>query len=197
LSNIEDGGQVTDDRDHDHDTITYELDEWSAEERGALEMRLEAAGIEHRWEAGAEPLAEPPPPYGSRHRWEVWPNLVINEEHEEAVDSLLDEVEFPDALEGVDDEDASDEDVYEVMGNLYTAADKLKNDPDDLAVAGEFFDAADAASGLDAPYGIDGTVWLRVQSLAAAVTENLEAEADDDDVRRLAAELRDLLFQYV
>jgi len=188
---------MTDEGQHEHDTVVYELDDWSAEERGALEMRLEAAGIEHRWEAGPDPLAEAPPPYGTRHRWEVWPNLVINEEHEVAVDALLDEVESPEALEGVDDEDASDEDVYSVMGNLYTAADKLKNDPDDLAVAGEFFDAADAVRATEAPYGIDGSIWSRVQSLAASVTEKLEAEADDDDVQRLASELRDLLFQYV
>lgn len=186
-----------DDRDHEHDTVIYELHDWSPQERGALEMRLEAVGIEHRWEAGAEPLAEPPPPYGSHHRWEVWPNLVVNEDDEEAVDRLLDEVEFPDALEGVADEDASDEDVYAVMGDLYTAADKLKGDPADLAVAGEFFDAADAARAAGPPYGIEATVWTRVQSLAASVTENLEAEADDADVARLASELRDLLFQYV
>lgn len=185
------------DREEEHDTVIYELEDWSPEERGALEMRLEAAGIAHRWEAGDEPLAEPPPPYGSHHRWEVWPNLVVNEEHEAAVDGLLDEVESPEALEGVDDEEASDEDVYAVMGDLYTAADKLKNDPADLAVAGEFFDAADAARGTDAPYGIDAPVWSRVQSLAAVVTEKLEAEADDDEIQRLASELRDLLFQYV
>jgi hypothetical protein len=185
------------DQEHEHDTVIYELHDWSPDERGALEMRLEAAAIEHRWEAGDQPLAEPPPPYGTGHRWAVWPNLVVNEEHEDAVDALLDEVEFPDALEGVDDEEASDEDVYAVMGNLYTAADKLKNDPADLAVAGEFFDAADVARGAAAPYGIDGDVWSRVQSLATTVTERLEAEAPDDEVGQLATELRDLLFQYV
>lgn len=183
--------------EHEHDTVIYELHDWSPEERGALEMRLEASTIAHRWEAGDQPLAEPPPPYGSHHRWEVWPNLVVNEEDEAAVDALLDEVEFPDVLEGVDDDDGSDEDVYAIMGNLYTAADKLKSDPDDLAVAGEFFDAADAARDTAAPFGIDDTVWTRVQALAAAVSEKLEAEADDADVARAAAELRDLLFQYV
>ena len=158
---------------------------------------LEAAGIAHTWEPPEGEASEPPPPFGNQQVWEVWPNLVIGEEHEAAVDAFLDEVEFPDAIEGVDDEEASDEDVYAVMGDLYNAADRLMGDPADLAVAGDFFDAADAAREMAAPFGIDDALWGRIQGLAIAVTEKLEQEAEDVEVVELAAELRDLLFHYV
>ncbi len=183
--------------DGDHATIVYELDEWTPAERGALELRLDAAGIAHEWEPPEPTASQPPPLFGREQVWEAWPNLVIGEEHEDAVDALLDEVEFPDGLEGVDDEDASDEDVYAVMGDLYNAADRLKGDPADLAVAGDFFDAADAAREMAAPFGIDDALWARIQGLAIAVTERLEQEAEDTEVAELAAELRDLLFHYV
>jgi hypothetical protein len=83
------------------------------------------------------------------------------------------------------------------MGDLYVAADRLKDDPGDLALAGEFFDAADAARTADAPFGIDPEVWRRVQELAAEVSRAIESEEDDEQVQSAAQRLRDVLFTYV
>jgi hypothetical protein len=127
----------------------------------------------------------------------------VGEKDEEFVDRLLDEVESPDALEAVEDEsgdegdETDDEAQYDVMSHLYVAADRLKDDPGDLALAGEFFDAADAARAIDLPFGFDPDVWAKVQECATAVTAALEQEEDDAMVEARAQELRDLLFQFI
>jgi len=182
--------------DEGTDVIVYELDEFTADERGALDQRLVAAGIEHQWET-ADGL-ELDESYEMAGPWEIGTDLVVGERDEEAVDALLDEVDSPDALAAVDDDDAIDDEAnYAIMSHLYVAADRLKDDPSDLALAGEFFDAADAAGAIPAPFGIDGEIWRRVQELGAEVTRSLEAEADDAVVAGHAQRLRDVLFSYV
>lgn len=180
------------------EVIVYELDEWTADQRGALEQRLAGAAIEHQWESntGADLEAG----YEAAQPWVDATDLVVGEQDEEAVDAMLDEIESPDALDAVtaeEDGDVDDEATYAVMSNLYVAADRLKDDPDDLALAGEFFDAADAARQIDAPFGIDGEVWRRVQELAGEVSRSLEQEDEDAQVQAHAQRLRDVLFGYV
>lgn len=181
--------------DEGSDVIVYELDEWSPDQRGALEQRLVGAEISHQWEtpsgADVEESYEPGNP------WVVGTDLVVGEQDEDAVDALIDDIESPDALDEAEDDGVDDEANYAIMANLYVAADRLKDDPGDLAVAGEFFDAADAARTADAPFGIDPEVWRRVQELAAEVTAAVEQEADDEQVRAAAQRLRDVLFSYV
>ena len=180
--------------DEDSEVIVYELDEWTADQRGALEQRLVAAGIQHQWETSSG--ADVGESYEPGNAWSVGTDLVVSEQDEEFVDVLLDEVESPDALEAVED-DGDDEAKYAVMSNLYVAADRLKDDPGDLAVAGEFFDAADAARAADAPFGIDPEVWRRVQELAGEVSRAIEQEDDDTQVQATSQRLRDVLFGYV
>jgi hypothetical protein len=184
--------------DEGGEVIVYELDEWSADQRGALEQRLIAADIQHQWESstGADLEAG----YEASQPWVDATELVVGEQDEETVDALLDEVENPDSLDAVSEAEADavdDEATYAVMSNLYVAADRLKDDPDDLALAGEFFDAADAARQIPAPFGIDGEVWRRVQELAAEVSRAIEQEEDDEQVQGHAQRLRDVLFTYV
>lgn len=177
--------------------IVYELDGWTPDQRGALEVRLRAEAVEHQWEArsGAdiETNYEPGDP------WVVATDLVVGEHDGDTVESILDEIESPDALEGVteDEDDGDDEATYAVMSQLYVTADRLKDDPDDLALAGAFFDAADAARSIEAPFGIDAEVWRRVQELAGEVSSSIEKEEDDEVVATHAKRLRDVLFSFV
>jgi uncharacterized Zn finger protein (UPF0148 family) len=180
------------------EVIVYELDEWTVDQRGSIEMRLQAAGIEHQWET--ESGADVEPGYEPGEPWAVGTDLVVGEQDEETVDALLDEIESPDALEAtidLSDDDIDDEASYEVMSHLYVAADRLKDDPDDLALAGEFFDAADAAAGIPPPFGIEPEVWRRVQELAREVSTAIEQEENDELVGNHAKRLRDVLFGYV
>ena len=181
------------------DVLVYELDEFTADQRGAVEQRLQASTIVHDWvmrdgqevEAGYEP-GQP---------WDVATDLVVGEHDEDAVDAILDQVESPDALEIPVDaglgEDDDDEDTYAVMTRLYEAADRLKDDPDDDTLAGEFFDAADDAAATGTPFGIDEAVWRRVQELAQEVSTAMEQDEDDEVVAGNARRLRDVLFGYV
>ncbi|MBW3615344.1 MAG: hypothetical protein KY439_08565 [Actinobacteria bacterium] len=181
--------------EEDSQVIVYELDDLTPDQRGALELRLQTDGIEHQWEtpSGADVEAN----YEGGQPWAVASDLVVGEKDEEAVDAILDEIESPDALQAVDADGADDEATYAVMGQLYVAADRLKDDPGDLALAGEFFDAADAARSIDPPFGIDPEVWRRVQELAGEVSSSIEQEEDDEVVAAHAQRLRDVLFTYV
>jgi hypothetical protein len=189
---------VTSPEDTGSEVIVYELDEWTADQRGALEQRLLGEEIQHQWEMADG--ADVQEGYEPGNPWEVATDLVVGEQDEEAVDAMLDEIESPHALEvaaAADDDGTDDEANYAVMSNLYVAADRLKDDPDDLALAGEFFDAADAAASIPPPFGIDSEVWRRVQELAGEVSRSLENEDDDEVVAANAQRLRDVLFGYV
>ncbi|MGH9267008.1 MAG: hypothetical protein ACRD0D_02405, partial [Acidimicrobiales bacterium] len=133
--------------------LVFELDDWTTEERTSLELRLTAGGIAHRWETGSGREAV----YGLEPSaaWEVGTDLVVAEQDADAVDALLDEIEFVDELEADDGDDEGDEAVYQVMADLYVAVDRLKARVEDPAVAGAFFDAADAAIDVPPPFGID------------------------------------------
>lgn len=183
--------------DEEDDVLVYNLEDWTHEQRGALEQRLRAEGIEHNWEAdtGADVQTGYDPGQDSA----VGTDLVIGQHDEDRVEAILDDLEFPDALEidAVDDDGEDDEEQYEVMSHLYVAADRLKDDVADLSRAGEFFDAADKVATSGPPFGIDGDVWKRVQDLAREITAALEADGDDDVVRASAQQLRDLLFEFV
>ncbi len=177
------------------EVVVYELGEWTPDQRGALEQRLGSLEIEHQWETAEG--ADVQEGYEPGQTWVVGTDLVVGEHDEEAVDALLDEIENPEALEAVDDDGDQDEANYSVMSNLYVSADRLKDNPDDLALAGEFFDAADAARGIQAPFGIDGEVWRRVQDLAGEISRSIEQEEADAEVAAHAQRLRDVLFGYV
>jgi hypothetical protein len=188
------------------DVIVYELGDWTTEQRHELQQRLDGDGIEHQWEVAED--ADQDDAFEAT-------DLVVGERHEQVVDALLDEIEHPHALEAVDDsaagaaagaggeggedsaDDADDEATYDVISHLYVAADRLKDDPEDLALAGEFFDASDAARAISLPFGFDPDVWAKVRELATAIAAALEDDASDGTVAPRAQELRDLLFDFV
>lgn len=157
------------------DELVYELHELADGPRGELELKLVTAGVLHRWELGND--------------------LVIAADDEDVVDDLLDQVEFLDAAAASTDGD--DEAVYAVMSELFVAADRLQSSPGDVAAAGEFFQASEAASATPVPFGVDGGVWREVKDLAAHLEQALEADTADNEIARDAAALRQLLARYV
>jgi len=162
------------------DALVYEMDGWEPGERAALDQLLAEASIAHRWDGD---------------------DLLVPEDAEEQVDGLMDRLEFPDALEAVaaeDEEDVDDEAVYAVMSDLFVAADRLADeDTVDVESAGELVVAAAAATGTEAPYGVEPASWKQVQQLAEGIVGAIESEAEDDVVVREAASLRDVLRRLV
>ena len=182
----------------DHDSLVYELADWEPEMRGRLDMLLKTRGIAYRWERVDELYeGDEFTTAGDPQEWEVATNLVVAEADEETIDAILDEVEFPMALEGTDDEGGDDEASYERMANLFNASDKLMHDPSDVSIAGEFIDAADAVKEGLPPFGVDGDLWAEVRRQAGALSAQLDAESDDDTVSTLARDLRNLLHPLV
>ena len=159
--------------DHDDDLLVYELDDWNAEDRVKLSTLLTRQGIAHQWDGD---------------------ELLVADEDEERVDAVLDEVEFPDALDAVDDEGDEDEERYEVLSDLFLAVDRLANaNPVQVELAAEVIAAAGAVLAMSQPFGIDDGTWDQVRRRAAGVSHALQEESDDDLVVADAAVLRDLL----
>lgn len=161
--------------------LVFEMEGWGPEDREALGRLLAAEAIPYRWDGD---------------------DLLVPEEHEAGVDSVMDRLDFPDALDPAesqdDDEDVDDEAVYAVMSDLFVAADRLAGQRSvDVESAGDFVTASAAASAAPAPYGVEPAPWKRVQQLAEGIVAALEDEADDDVVVRDAVALRDFLRQYV
>ena len=185
--------------------LVYELNDWTADERAVLEMKLNGASIPHRWEYGPDSGPTNETAFVAsegttqRRAWETAYELVVRAEDEAAVDALLDEVEFPEELEAVQDEgdDGSDEANYAVMSDLFVAADRLQRDPGDVVAAGEFYLAAEPIAETPPPYGVEPQLWAQVQEMASSIDAALQTDAHDDVIARDAAALRQLLSRYV
>jgi hypothetical protein len=174
------GGGVDEDADSDGE-IAYELDEWSEQDRAALSERLTTAAVAYRWEDDT--------------------TLVVVASDEELVESVLDDIEAPDALAAEapdEDTDVADETSFEVLSSLYLAADRLQHDPLDADGIADLSSAVEEADPSTPPYGIEAAVWQAAIGQANAMADALSA--DDPDTKAIAgqaARLRTLLRPYV
>jgi hypothetical protein len=164
-------GELTDDEDQ----LLYDLSDWDPARRAELAARLEAEGFAHAFDEHGD--------------------LVVLAADEDAVDAILDEVEFPDQLEA-EDVPGDGLDAVETLGALFVAADRLHHDPADpdgvLAAA----DAARELAVMAPPFGFDTRTWEAVIEQARALARLLESEAslvDDEEVVEAAQRLRTTL----
>ena len=161
----------------DGDQLVYELDEWNAVDRQRLGEELTAAGVPFVWDSSDA--------------------LVVSAEDEEAVEHVLDMVEYPDALDAVDGEgDGDDEAAQEMLSDLFLSSDRLMHDPTDEDGTNGLLKAVDAASDASLPYGLAPATWKAVLEHASELREGLSGEDDELVVERATA-LRSLLRPYV
>lgn len=159
--------------------LVYELGDWPAEMRAAVGSVLRSEGIPHLWEEG---------------------DLVVRDEDAERVEEILDDIE---AAEGILDEEAElppgddGEAAYEVLSDLYVAADRLMHDPADGGLAADLMTAAEAAEQSGPPYGVSPEEWRRITGMAAALRADLMSAAPEEVVATGARDLRQLLSRYV
>jgi hypothetical protein len=169
---------VSDPTTPEGDEVVYELDDWDAELRTLLSRTLEKSGIPHAWESDGE--------------------LVVRAEDSERVDDILDEVEYPDALDVPDDDTGADDDgAYTVLSDLFIAADRLMHAPADMRVADELVAVTERVDEADAPFGIAPETWDEIRELAAVLRRAVSENADEDVVSHDAAALRHRLREYV
>lgn len=186
--------------DPDADQVVYEVSDWPAAQIEELRDALLVEGIAHQWDENGD--------------------LVVLEADDERIESMLDAIEYPDALPanaGADefradgDEDAStagDGDgsaeaddglaAQEAMSELFLAADRLMHDAQDHEGVLSLVDAARLAETLPLPFGFSPPVWADIVHQANALRHALEADVEDDElVMDQARELRTLLRQFV
>jgi hypothetical protein len=202
----------------DDDDVGFELEDWSAGERGRLAAGLRERGIGFRWEPGL--------------------TLVVGVPDEELVDRLLDDMEAEDrgggrspsdAAEDFDDDDFDDDDddndrddgdgdddeggdgedgndgnggdggerAQAAMGDLFVAADRLVQRPGDVRSAEQLLGATTVVQESRPPYGLEPVTWLQIRELAEAVAQAIESDTGDESVGREARALRDRLRPYV
>ncbi len=183
--------------------VGFELDEWSAADRGGLAASLGGRGIDYRWEPGLV--------------------LVVRASDEAQVDALLDDIEGDDdwvgdrgGAGGVDDDDDDEGDDDEgggggdgggeadggeraqaAMADLFVAADRLMHGPGDERVADDLISATAVVSASAPPYGFEPVAWLQIRELAAGVVDVLQSEGTDETVMLEARSLREALRPYV
>jgi hypothetical protein len=170
----------------DDDQIAYELAEWPAEDRAIASADLVELGIPYRWEDNLV--------------------LVVPAGVEEQVDAVLDEIDEnalgsdEEALVDLEAGEDGGEEAATAMSDLFITADGLSRETYDEPKVVEFIEAASAVGQCLPPYGVEPTVWNRIQTEASAIVTALEKGEDGDDneaVTSAARALRDLLRNYV
>jgi hypothetical protein len=165
--------------DDDEDQLVYDIADWDAARRAELAATLEAAGIAHGFDEHGD--------------------LVVLAADEDQVDELVEAVEFPDQLEAEPD-GAGALDAVELLGALFVAADRLKNDPTDSEGTLAAADASRVMAAMAPPFGFAPPLWEELTATATELRRLLETETetvDDDAVVEAATKLRSALRPYV
>lgn len=164
------------------DECEYPLGDSAVADRVAMTAALTDLGIAYRWEQGRV--------------------LVVPATARQRVEGLLDGVsqdrrDSEPAAAGIDDGDDGGEEAHAAMQALFLAADRLQHRPRETVARAELMEAADAAATSLPPYGIDHSLWRRVQALASSVVIRLDESAGDEAVAADARALRDTLRGYI
>lgn len=160
--------------DPDREQVAFEMGEWPEERLGDIADALARAGIPFEWDEDGD--------------------LLVYESDADAVDDLLDGIEFPDELAAEDDDGLA---ASEVLGELFVAADRLMHDAFDHEGVLALTDAARSAAELPVPFGFEPQLWRDIIERSTRLQRRLEDAVDDDAVRAEASELRNLLRSYV
>lgn len=157
--------------------VVYEVAEWSVGLQTALADALLGAGVPFEWDTAGD--------------------LVVLATDEERVEELLDGLpELDEGAVSADDGLA----VHEVLDRVFVAAGRLARRPNDARATVEVVEAATDLAATSVPFGFDESSWGRLVERTGALADALEGEGDpvaDDAVAALAAEVRDLVAQYV
>ena len=167
----------------DASTTEYDLAEWEQSERDLITSHLIARGLPFRWEDDV---------------------LLVSTDHEELVDSILDDVENDEGVELPDESDDSGDGTedrlpFETLTTFFLAGDRLQRNPLDADGLEQLLSATDVADPDRPPYGVDKRLWQRMCELADDLAAAL-VDGDEPDVvetQAVAAELHDLLRPYV
>ncbi len=153
--------------------VAYDLSDWDDGQRAALVGLLGRHGIDHRFDGQ---------------------DLVVDDSVAERVEDLIDEIDFPDALDIYDgSSDDDDQAAADLLSSLYVTADALVENPGHSASVVELLEAAAEAESAGVPFGVDDDTWMAIRAHAGALADLLGDESDDDSVSAAARQLREFL----
>ena len=146
------GGEVVEGLDDDLPKVAFEIEGLDPDELADLDARLIAAHIAHAWEEGGA--------------------LLVSEEDDDIVATIIDEV-----LAGPGEDEGDGLATQQALSELYVSVDKLMKDPTDQKLARRFTAAADAIVGLAVPYGLSGADWESLGEDVVALAESVRPPA--------------------
>lgn len=163
--------------------IVYEVGGWPAVLQTMLADSLTVADLPYEWDERGD--------------------LVVYAEHEEEVEAILDEMPEPDDPELVGEVSSDDGlAVHELLDRLFLASGKLASKDDPASIVA-LVETVGTLERMGPPFGFEPPQWRSLVSRSLLLRDALEAAPDDpaaltdDGLREAAAELRDLIRQYV
>jgi hypothetical protein len=189
----------------DEDAVDELIDEVMASARPALDPAAEKVVYEvGAWPAALQTmLADSLTVADLPYEWDERGDLVVYAEHEEEVELILDEMPDPDDPE-VAGEVSSDDGiaVHELLDRLFIAAGRLAS-KDDAASIVAVDEVVGTLERMAPPFGFEPPQWRTLVNRAIVLRDALTAgphdpEAlDDEDLREVAGDVRDLVRQYI
>jgi len=163
--------------------VVYEVGSWPAALQTMLADSLTVADLPYEWDHNGD--------------------LVVYAEHEEDVEAILDEMPDPDDPELVGDVSADDGiAVHELLDRLFLASGKLAS-RDDAASVLAVDDVVGSLERMGPPFGFEAPQWRHLVGRSVVLRDALAAapgaedSLDDDELRVVAGDVRDLLRTYV
>ena len=189
----------------DEDAVDELIDEVMASARPALDP----AAAKVVYEVGAWPaalqtmLADSLTVADLPYEWDERGDLVVYAEHEEEVEAILDDMPDPDDPD-VAGEVSSDDGiaVHELLDQLFLASGRLAS-KDDAAAMLAVDEAVGTLERMAPPFGFEPPQWKTLVARAIVLRDALaagpkdEAALDDAELRQVAADVRDLVRQYI
>jgi hypothetical protein len=155
--------------DAEGDNPVYDMSGWLPEQRTQLALLLESGGVSAEWDGD---------------------DLIVDAEHEAAVDAMFDEIGGLDPAGGDGADDDGGEQTYHDLEELFGVVDRLVRDPGDPDLGDEFLALAEPVAVLASLTGVDQTTWWSVKTQVRILAESISGREAIDLVRRQATELR-------
>lgn len=140
--------------DDDAEAVRFDLDDLDAVDRELVRTAIVEAQVPHRWEMNV---------------------LAVDTEAADEVDDLLDAIERGD-IATFDDDGSLDG----VLGELYSAGDRLRRDPLDTTARRRVLDYAAELDARRAPFGVALGSWARIVGATSALAAAFGASDGGD-----------------
>ena len=132
---------------------------------------------------------------GEDVRWQRRGDGITPLDDEDTVDDLFDKVSHPHQLAPEADDGAAG---GETMGEIFVAADRLQDDPDDKQGTRSLLGLDEALDPEAPPYGLGAPEWKHVCERVEALAELLRADVLDEEAAiESARDLRNALRPFV